>query len=494
MANLSAVLCIKERVKVFKSVFVKYMVCFLLIFAISFSMLFFIFIGMVSTNERTNSVVHAAESVKVMVDRAYTEYIQVDESRDYFSFIADESESLNMQISGIADCTNTVIFIANPNGKIAAWSNGSKLQNKSISKSIINQVYSSERSYSFTGTADGLFSEEYGFNAIELSTGDNHGVVFAAATTQGMSDFVSDMIGTMAKIAILVLIAGMIGCYFISERIVVPLRNMDKAAKSFAAGKFDVRVQVVGKDEIAGLAATMNSMAESLSELEALRSGFLANVSHDLRTPMTIISGYIDGILDGAIPKEKHEYYLGIVATEVRRLSRLVGTLLDISRIQAGDRKFNIREFDICQKAVEVMLSNESRIEAKELEVDIDLEKDKMLVLADSDSIHQVIYNLVDNAIKFSYDKGLLRVRVTQKDSKNVKIEVYNEGKGIAKDELKYVFDRFYKADKSRGLDKSGVGLGLYISRTIVEAMNGNISVDSEEGKWCCFTVVLPTP
>ena len=209
---------------------------------------------------------------------------------------------------------------------------------------------------------------------------------------------------------------------------------------------------------------------------------------------MTIISGYIDGILDGAIPREKQDYYLGIVATEVRRLSRLVGTLLDISRIQAGDRKFNIQEFDICSKSVEIMLSNESRIEAKKLDVDIDFEREKMSVLADSDAIHQVIYNLVDNAIKFSYEKGILRLKVTQPETKKVKIEVYNEGKGIPKDELKYVFDRFYKADKSHGLDKSGVGLGLYISRTIVEAMGGRISVDSEEEKWCCFTVVLPTP
>ena len=478
----------------FKSVFVKYMVCFLLIFAVSFSVLFFIFVGMVSSNEVTNSVSHAAESVKVMVDRLYINYIKDDESKDYFSFIREEGASLSTQLSGIADCTNTIIFIANPNGDISVFSNGSKLHNKTVPKFILNNVLMSEHSYSYTGNIDELFSEEYCIKAIELSTGDAHGIVVAGAPISGVSDFVSSMLGTMVRISLLVLIAGMIGCYFISERIVVPLKNIGRAAESFADGKFDVRIQVVGKDEIAVLANTMNSMAESLSELEKLRSGFLANVSHDLRTPMTIISGYIDGILDGAIPKEKQDYYLGIVATEVRRLSRLVGSLLDISRIQAGDRKFNIREFDLCQKATEVMLSNESRIEAKELEVDIRFENDRMPVLADSDALHQVLYNLVDNAIKFSYDKGLLRVAVTQPESKKVKIEVYNEGKGIPRDELKYVFDRFYKADKSRGLDKSGVGLGLYISRTIVEAMGGRISVDSEEEKWCCFTVVLPAP
>ncbi len=478
----------------FKSVFVKYMLCFLLTFAVSFSFLYFMFVGMVSSNEKTNSVVHAAESVKVMVDRVYAEYIEDDEGKDYFSFIKDEGDSLETQLSGIADCTNTVIFIANPNGSVSVCSSGAKLRNKTVPQFMMNEVLRSEHSYSYTGEVEGFFAEEYWINAIELSTGDHHGIVFAASPVKGVSAFVSSMVGTMSKIAILVLIAGMIGCYFISERIVIPLKNIDKAAKCFAVGNFDVRVQVVGKDEIAELATTMNSMAESLSELEKLRSGFLANVSHDLRTPMTIISGYIDGILDGAIPREKQDYYLGIVATEVRRLSRLVGTLLDISRIQAGDRKFNIQEFDICSKSVEIMLSNESRIEAKKLDVDIDFEREKMSVLADSDAIHQVIYNLVDNAIKFSYEKGILRLKVTQPETKKVKIEVYNEGKGIPKDELKYVFDRFYKADKSRGLDKSGVGLGLYISRTIVEAMGGRISVDSEEEKWCCFTVVLPTP
>ncbi len=478
----------------FKSVFVKYMICFLLIFAVSFSVLFFIFVGMVSSNERTNSVIHAAESVKVMVDRAYTDYIEDDESRDYFSFINDEGASLETQISGIADCTNTVIFIANPNSDIRICSNGSMLHNKSLPEFIMRNALTADHSYSFTGEIPGLFTGEYCINAIELSTGDRHGVVVACAPTSGVSDFVNSMLGTMVRIALLVLIAGMIGCYFISERIVVPIKNIGKAANSFAKGNFDVRVQVVGHDEIAVLANTMNSMAESLSELEKLRSSFLANVSHDLRTPMTIISGYIDGILDGAIPRERQDHYLGIVATEVRRLSRLVGTLLDISRIQAGDRKFNIREFDVCQKALEVMLSNESRIEEKNLDVEINFEKDKMPVLADSDALHQVLYNLVDNAIKFSYEKGALKVNVTRLEGKKLKVEVYNEGKGIPKDELKYVFDRFYKADKSRGLDKSGVGLGLYISRTIVEAMGGDISVDSEEEKWCCFTVVLPTP
>jgi signal transduction histidine kinase len=268
---------------------------------------------------------------------------------------------------------------------------------------------------------------------------------------------------------------------------------MSHAAKSFAAGKFDVRVPVHGNDEVAELATAMNNMAQSLEALDKMRTSFMANVSHDLRTPMTTISGFIDSILEGAIPAEQQSYYLGIVSEEVKRLSRLVTQLLDLSRIQAGDRKFVSAPFDVCEVSRLILISFEQKIDAKRLEVEFECDDEHMYVLADRDAMYQIVYNLVDNAVKFSREHGALRICIDRvKRGQKIRLRIYNEGQGIAKEDLPYVFERFYKSDKSRGLDKKGVGLGLYIAKTIIEAHHESISVDSEAGAWCEFTFTLP--
>jgi signal transduction histidine kinase len=223
-----------------------------------------------------------------------------------------------------------------------------------------------------------------------------------------------------------------------------------------------------------------------------MRNTFMSNVSHDLRSPMTSISGFIDGILDGVIPPEKHRYYLQIVSSEIQRLSRLVGSLLDLSRIQAGERKFTMAPFDICEMGREILISFEQKINRKHLEVEFDCEDDRMSVAADRDAIYQILYNLCDNAIKFSSEGALLRISIERLKSRKVLVSVYNEGQGISPADLPYVFERFYKSDKSRGLNKTGVGLGLFISKTIIAAHGEQISVTSEEGKNCEFTFTLP--
>jgi signal transduction histidine kinase len=288
-----------------------------------------------------------------------------------------------------------------------------------------------------------------------------------------------------------VLLAALIAVYFISERVIAPLREISNAAKRFAQGRFDVRVPVHGSDEVAELAATFNNMAESLNNYDNMRNTFMSDVSHDLRSPMTSIAGFIDGILDGVIPPEQHEYYLKVVSNEVHRLSRLVSTLLDLSRIQAGDRKFTMSRFDVCETARLILISFEQKIDAKHLEVEFDSQEERMYVNADSDAVYQVIYNLCHNAVKFAKEGGVLKISLTRIKGKKILVEVYNEGQGIAKEDIQYVFERFYKSDKSRGLDKTGAGLGLFISKTIIEAHNERIWVESEYGKNCSFKFTL---
>ena len=191
------------------------------------------------------------------------------------------------------------------------------------------------------------------------------------------------------------------------------------------------------------------------------------------------------------IPKEKIPHYLEVIRSEVLRLSRLVSSLLDLTKIQAGERKFNMVPMDICELGRQIIFASEQRLEEKNLDVRFDTERDNMYVLADPDAIHQVLYNLCDNAIKFSKQGGQYILSIRDVGAKT-EISVYNEGDGISPEDLPYVFDRFYKSDKSRGLDKTGVGLGLYISRAIIEAHREQIRVDSEYGKWCRFTFTLP--
>ena len=232
-------------------------------------------------------------------------------------------------------------------------------------------------------------------------------------------------------------------------------------------------------------------MADSLENLEKMRNSFLANISHDLRTPMTTISGFIDGINSGAIPPEKHEYYLGVISAEVHRLSRLVSQLLDVSRLESGERKFNYTDFDIAEVARIILISFEQKIEDKRLDVEFYSENDAMYVRADKDAIYQVMYNLCHNAIKFAREEGKLKISISKITDTKIKVAVYDQGQSISEEDSKMVFDRFYKTDKSRGLDKTGVGLGLYISKTIIDAHEETIGVESIDNDGCEFWFTL---
>ncbi len=244
-------------------------------------------------------------------------------------------------------------------------------------------------------------------------------------------------------------------------------------------------------EEIRELITAVGKLTESVDSLEAMRSGFISAVSHDMRTPMTTISGFIDCILEGAIQPDRQEHYLRLIKSEVLRLSRLVSSLLDISRIQAGDRSFVMQRFNICETARLILLSFEQKIEEKKLDVDFSADEDDLYVTADSDGIYQVIYNIVDNAVKFSREKGRLSVSLTR-DGGDILVSVMNEGEGISPEDQPYVFDRFFKADRTRGLDKGGSGLGMFISKTIIEAHGRRLQLESVPGSYARFYFSLP--
>ncbi len=318
------------------------------------------------------------------------------------------------------------------------------------------------------------------------------GLVFASKEViPTIYTYVSGLANIVVFSALIVLLASAIIAYYMVYRITKPLRQMSYATKLYADGDFSFQVKVKGNDELSDLATALNKMATSLSVLESSRRNFIANVSHELKTPMTTIGGFIDGILDGTIPYEKQSYYLGIVSDEIKRLSRLVTGMLNMSKLEAGEMQINAKNFDISQSLIKTLLNFETKINFKNIEIQGLDTLESVNVNADEDMMMQVVYNLIDNAIKFTPENGYIYFN-TFSDGQKAYVTIRNSGQGISKEELEKVFERFYKIDKSRSFDVKGAGLGLYIVQNIITLHGGEIKATSETGNWADFTFWIP--
>lgn len=347
-----------------------------------------------------------------------------------------------------------------------------------------------------TGILTGVYEENRYLVAqvCTMSDGTVGGLVLVSEPVQGIGEILSRITQMFVFVALIVLLITVICFSIFSQNLCRPLKAMANAAKEFGHGNLKARVETSGDytQEIDELAVAFNNMASSLEQSEYQRQEFVANVSHELKTPMTTIGGYIDGMLDGTIPPEKQQHYMQIVSGEVRRLSRLVRNMLDIAKLQAmGVEESRKTRFDLGEELSDVLITFEQKIYNKHLDVRVDLPDKPVWTRAERDSITQVIYNLIDNAIKFCPDGGRLALRV-QVDGGKARVSVENTGPTIDKDELPLLFDRFHKADKSRSADREGWGLGLYIAKTIVGAHGGDIWATSENGV-TQFNFTLPT-
>ena len=477
----------------FKSVFSKYVSAFMLIIIVSFVVVSIITASAIGRYSRS-----AKEEIMHSSAEASASYIS-DRLGLFDGDISElgkaDGEGISQTLKWIVTATDdaTVVLVDADGTPVLRAGNADNTidMTKKVPSEMLSDIASAEQ-YSHFGSHDGIFESIKALCAQKIIVdGEIEGYVFVCSQSKMLVRLWEVIIRVIMGSVLWVLLAALIAVYFISERVIAPLREIGSAAKNFAQGKFDTRVPVRGSDEVAELAMAFNNMAESLDNYDNMRNTFMSDVSHDLRSPMTSISGFIDGILDGVIPPEKHEYYLQIVSSEVKRLSRLVSTLLDLSRIQAGERKFTMTDFDICEMARQILISFEQKISAKELDVFFDIQDEKMMVNADSDAIYQVLYNLCDNAVKFSAEKGRFGITVGRIKGRKILVKIFNEGSGISPADINYVFERFYKSDKSRGLNKSGAGLGLFISKTIMDAHGQKIWVESEYGKNCCFSFTL---
>jgi len=327
----------------------------------------------------------------------------------------------------------------------------------------------------------------------DFVTGKNLGIIIVSTPTDSTTSIMTRISNTFMVVSLLVVLISVLAMIILVRRQSDPLRQMAQVARSFGHGDLDARVRLADDypEEVEELALAFNNMAQELQKSEYQRREFVANVSHELKTPMTTISGYVDGILDGTISPQRQNYYLQIVSDETKRLSRLVRSMLDISRLQDGnvpeEKKIH---FDMEEAAGQVLITFEQKITDKKLNVDVDMPAHPLYTHACEDYVTQIIYNLIDNAVKFCPEGGTLGLKMVQGGGK-IYVSVSNEGETIPAEELPLVFDRFHKIDKSRSQNRDGWGLGLYIVRTLVSSHGENISVTSRDGR-TTFTFTMP--
>jgi len=418
------------------------------------------------------------------------------------SYCADGSLSsrdfiLNLDVA--SQVTGMDAVICDSGGRVVLCSDspfGCEHQGLQVNRDYLYQVVGSGLETA-TGIIRGLYTDNRYLVSMPISASNELGyagiviVSVPVAQTEAIMDKIVKIFFTASLGVIAAAVAAMT---LLARRESRPLRDLAAAANAFGHGNLEARVKLDDSysEEIDELALAFNNMASSLQKSEYQRQEFVANVSHELKTPMTTISGYVDGILDGTIPSELRDHYLHIVSDETKRLSRLVRSMLDISQLQSqgGIPEEKKVRFDLEDCAGQVLLTFEKKIEDKDIDVSVDLPSHPVMTFANQDYITQVIYNLLDNAVKFCPRGGKLGLTVREGGSKAY-VSVSNEGDTIPPEELPLVFDRFHKLDKSRSQNRDGWGLGLYIVKTIVCSHGEDISVTSRDGK-TEFTFTLP--
>ena len=406
-------------------------------------------------------------------------------------------EDFLVNLSFVSQVSQADAVICDSTGRLVLCSRapfGCGHQGLSVSPDFLQNVFSTG-CVTTTGIIQGLYEEERFVTAVPIVDSSNYGVgiVLVSTPMEQVNHILQKISDTYLFVSVLVVVLAVVMMSLLARHQSKPLREMAKAANDFGHGNLNARVQVDPKssDEVQDLALAFNNMASSLQQSEYQRQEFVANVSHELKTPMTTISGFVDGMLDGTIPAERHPHYMQMVSDETKRLSRLVRSMLDISRLQDQDIPEEKKSrFELQELAGQVLITFEQKVDAKNLDVDVDFPGHPTYTRAVPDYITQVIYNLLDNAVKFCPEGGELGIKIRIGTTK-LYISISNSGETIPANELPLVFDRFHKLDKSRSQNRDGWGLGLYIVKTIVCRHGEDISVTSQNGV-TTFTFTLP--
>lgn len=399
------------------------------------------------------------------------------------------TDYLNNIYLNVTDTTEIVFTLTDSNGVALVCSEAPPCSHtgRKIGEDILNKV--GDEGFFELSSLDHFYPSTV-FNLVyKFRSAGNEYYLFSKLSDAPLQQYLTKLIIALAIASVAILVLVFIAIYAAVKHLMTPVKEMTLAAKRFGNGDFSEKLYVPEDNEFGFLANSLNEMASSLEAIEENRKSFISNVSHELRTPMTTIGGFVDGILDGTIPKEKHKYYLRIVSEEIDRLARLVKSMLNISKYEAGEMEMTKETFDLMPLLVKVLLMFEQRIDEKHVEIR-GIEHGRFMVSADSDLMQQVLYNLVENAVKFVNDGGYIEFAFENRDGSSV-IRIRNSGEGLKANEISKVFDRFYKADASRGIDKTGVGLGLSIVRSIIKLHDGKILVRSEPNSFVEFEITL---
>ncbi len=406
----------------------------------------------------------------------------------------ESAVSVTQDLILTANATENLLIVTDSDGKILMC-NDQRMTQKHMGRDIparmLNEVFT-------TGYAAGIgsfydfFDNAYYYAGKPIYSNTNVlvGYMFAMSDASMLLEYMSSMFSMFILSAGLMLVVSSVLSIWLTARMTTPLRNITHAAKKFGEGNFSVRVAVKGDDEVMQLAQSFNTMADSLEQFDDARSSFMGNIAHELRTPMTTIKGFVDGMLDGTIPPESSEHYLKIVSEEAGRLTRLIKNMLDITKLETNEYSVNAQYYDIWENITGVVFAAGERIANEGITLK-GFTPVRTLVYADSDLVYQVIYNLFDNALKFCEGSKEIEFFVIP-DKTSVTIRIRNTGEGIAPEALPYVFERFYKEDKSRGLNTMGSGLGLHICKVLVNMSGGKIWAESNYGEDCTFSFTLP--
>ncbi len=411
---------------------------------------------------------------------------------------AISSRDFHIALTAAASVSGSDAVICNASGQLILCASsplGCKHQGMMLDPEYLERVFR-ENGCTDTGTIEGLYEEKRYMVCLPVRSADNvdMGVVLVSAPIDSTLAVMTRITEIFVFVSVTVVAVAVIIMTFFARRQSAPLKDMARAASAFGHGDLTARVHIDGRysEEVEELALAFNNMASSLQKSEYQRQEFIANVSHELKTPMTTIAGYVDGVLDGTVPPEKGRHYLQLVSDETKRLSRLVRSMLDISRLQdqGGISDQQMTRFDLTECAGQVLVSFEQKINGKKLQVDVDIPENPVYIQACQDQITQVIYNLVDNAVKFCPEGGTLGLSIQEAGTKAY-VRISNDGEVIPPEELPLVFDRFHKMDKSRSQNRDSWGLGLYIVKTIIGFHGENISVTSRDSK-TTFTFTMP--
>ena len=453
---------------------------------VSFALLGSAFIALsynYTVQEQQDSILHNAIYVADVLGDAVTS------DTDLQGFVL-KAARVRPTLESVAVVTDATVLLATQDGQILFAVDGTgeidDLANVQIPAGVV-QTIQATGSFSAMSNLGGTFSENryvagapfhYNYQGNSIPAG----LVLIAAEAASLTEMWRAFASIFLFTSVVVMLIAFVTTSVTSLKMTRPLKDMAEAVRKFGHGEYNTRVDCNGRcDEVGELAEAFNAMADSISQAEHRRSEFVANISHELKTPMTTIAGFADGILDGTIPPEREREYLKVISAETRRLSRLVRKMLDLSRLQSAEYVTAQEQFDISEVMLRVLVSLETKVNAKHLDVDTQLPEDPVEVWGDPDAITQVCYNLLDNAIKFSYEESTLGISIVTRAGKAY-VSVRNHGDTIPPEELPLVFDRFHKTDHSRSEDRDGVGLGLYIVKTILNNHKENITVTSQDG------------